>query len=356
MKKHLLKSDVNYYKAMLHLHTTCSDGGKTPEEIKEIYKAMGYSIVAYTDHELMIPHNELADDTFLPITSTEYGVYSDERVKIGFSTAKAVHLNLYSRDKNATIAPAFCEAEVIRMNREHMISRVTEEMRRAGDETRVYSTECVNSIIKRANEAGYLVSLNHPVWSLQRYEDYIDYEGLWGVEVHNSECVALGFNDTVQPFTDILDSGRQVFPLATDDWHANPARDAAGKGFVMVGAERLEYDAVFEALRQGDFYASSGPLIHAMYVEDGKLYVECSDAVSVVVSTDRRRARAAFAHSGETITSAELDIADIIEESPEVDEKYKEHGIKRRSYIRVTVNDKNSNCAYTRAYFINEII
>ena len=34
------------------------------------YLNKGYSIVAFSDHELMIPHNELSDENFLAITST----------------------------------------------------------------------------------------------------------------------------------------------------------------------------------------------------------------------------------------------------------------------------------------------
>jgi histidinol phosphatase-like PHP family hydrolase len=56
MKQYLLPKDGNFYKANLHCHTVYSDGNKTPEEIKTAYQQRGYSVVAYTDHELLIPH------------------------------------------------------------------------------------------------------------------------------------------------------------------------------------------------------------------------------------------------------------------------------------------------------------
>ena len=37
-------------KMNLHLHTTDSDGGKSPEEAAAIYRAAGYDIIAITDH------------------------------------------------------------------------------------------------------------------------------------------------------------------------------------------------------------------------------------------------------------------------------------------------------------------
>ena len=71
MRKYLLPNTGNHYKANLHVHTTVSDGQMTPEEIKKIYMEKGYSIVAFTDHEVMVPHPDLTDDNFLAITSTE---------------------------------------------------------------------------------------------------------------------------------------------------------------------------------------------------------------------------------------------------------------------------------------------
>ena len=70
MKKYLLPRAANFYKANLHVHTTVSDGEITPEEIKRIYMEQGYSVVAFTDHEVMVPHPELTDESFVAITST----------------------------------------------------------------------------------------------------------------------------------------------------------------------------------------------------------------------------------------------------------------------------------------------
>ena len=74
MRKYLLPHTGNFYKANLHCHTNISDGRCTPEQIKEIYKANGYSVVAYTDHEVFITHNELKDEAFLPLNGYEIGI------------------------------------------------------------------------------------------------------------------------------------------------------------------------------------------------------------------------------------------------------------------------------------------
>ena len=50
--KHLLPNVPKYFKTNLHTHSTVSDGKLSPEELKEEYKKRGYSVVAFTDHEV----------------------------------------------------------------------------------------------------------------------------------------------------------------------------------------------------------------------------------------------------------------------------------------------------------------
>ena len=73
MKKILLGKHA-FYKANLHTHTNISDGQMSPQEIKSIYKEKGYFVVAFTDHEVFVPHNDLTDENFLAINSYEIAV------------------------------------------------------------------------------------------------------------------------------------------------------------------------------------------------------------------------------------------------------------------------------------------
>ena len=63
------------YKANLHCHTTFSDGRLTPENVKREYMARGYSIVAYTDHEIPFVHSDLKDKDFDVIYETADGTH-----------------------------------------------------------------------------------------------------------------------------------------------------------------------------------------------------------------------------------------------------------------------------------------
>ena len=71
MKKYLIPNEGKFYKANLHCQTTLSDGSMTPEEVKAYYVERGYSVVAYTDHCIMLPHHVLTDENFVAVSGYE---------------------------------------------------------------------------------------------------------------------------------------------------------------------------------------------------------------------------------------------------------------------------------------------
>ena len=114
-------------------------------------------------------------------------------------------------------------------------------------------------------------------------------------------------------------------------------KDSFG-GFVMIKAPKLEYKAITDALFNGDFYASQGPEIKSLYVEDGKLFVETSDAVRITATTGLRRAKIATATKDKLVSSLSFGLEEDM------------------GYVRVTVTDENGRSAWSRAYFIDEIL
>lgn len=338
MKTYLLPQGGKFYKANLHMHTKVSDGQMTPEEVKEAYMEKGYSIVAYTDHEALVPHTELTDENFVAITSYEIAT-NEYNAHGGWNYTRTYHINLYAKDPNKDISPVFTMS---RLWPAHAGNYMSDEAK-AVEWPREYGVDSINALIARAREDGFIVSLNHPNWSLQGYEDYAALKGVWGVEYYNTGCVRAGYPDTMQPIDDLLRLGERVFPLATDDAHAsrqNP-HDCFG-GFCMVKAEKLDYATVFEALEKGDFYASSAPLIEELYLEDGVLHITTSPAAKVEVITDRR---ARWCRRGEGLTEFTFDLSGFIKESRDVaDPLYP-------PYFRITVTDASGETAQTRAYF-----
>ena len=107
MKKILLPEEnatLNYYKANLHCHSTISDGTKTPEQLKEDYKAHGYSILSITDHEVFIPHSELSDSEFLMLNGYE--------IEASGTGGKTCHLCFVALEPDNTEEVCFSKAHL----------------------------------------------------------------------------------------------------------------------------------------------------------------------------------------------------------------------------------------------------
>ena len=338
MKKYLIPKTGKFYKANMHAHTVISDGKQTPEEVKEAYLAKGYSIVAFTDHEIMMPHYDLRDESFLPITAYELQLRDWNRQP---NCIKLYHMNLYSPDPERYLSKTYCKKAAWWGN---IVNHFTDEMAAAGLEDRGYSKEFAQWVIDTATAEGMLVSYNHPVWSLQNHDDYSGLKGLWGVEWFNTGCELAGYHDSEQPIIDLLSEGERVFPLATDDNHS--IYSCFG-GWIMVKAKSLDYDTVFKALKKGDFYSSTGPEIKSLYVEDCVVHIKTSAAKRISMVTDRRLTVAKNA-TDKLLTGAELSLESILTSH----EKTKDY---REAYIRFEVIDKYGNRALTRAYFLDEL-
>ena len=332
MRKYLLPNDKNAYKANLHCHTTISDGKMTPEEIKENYKSKGYSIVAYTDHEVIALHDDLCDEAFLALPGYEMQTYGD--MELPKALRRVSHINFYPKDPENNKMPFFNLGDVMRLDVTPDISKAVYDG--DGDEYKEYSAEGLNRLIKKAKDAGFIASLNHPTWSKEDASVYTNLEGLFAMEIYNHGAELSG-HDCYCPYVydEMLRGGQRIGCIATDDTHH---REDMFGGFTMVYAESLSHGAVIDALEAGDFYASRGPLIHALWYEDGIFHIECSPAAKIVISNSSRRRAADSVRraEGEMLTSAEFPLSEL------------DH------FVRFTVTDAYGNTANTRAYFREE--
>jgi len=342
MRRFLLPESGDFYKANLHCHTTYSDGKFTPEEVKKIYKDHGYSIVAYTDHDIMIDHNDLADDDFLPLRGYEMEITEPSNGREN-KFLKTCHLCLIALESDNFRQVCYHRSKyVFKGALEHL-----DEVKFYEDEPdfeRYYTPERINEVIKIARDKGFFVTYNHPSWSLESYPEYIKYEGMNALEIYNSTEVH-GFGDyNPRVYDDILRAGRRIYCIAADDNHNGgvPGRksDTAFKGFTMIKADKLQYESITTALKDGHFYASTGPEIYSLYIEKDenglRVHIECSDAECIMLHTGIRKAGAAWAPNGEALTKASFPI------DPDC------------NYIRLSVRDASGKVANTNAYFVDE--
>lgn len=339
--KHLLPKVPQYYKAALHVHTTISDGRLTPEEVKAAYRERGFQIVAFTDHEVCIAHPELADKDFLPLTAYELAFNPRGEEKF---LRKTYHLCFIAKDP-ANRWQVYDPTYIVGNS-----GKYADQVVGDGFEPRDYSLEQVNDTIARANAHGFLVAYNHPTWSLQDYTDYAGLKGLWAMEVYNNHCLRVGFDDNnSHVYQDLLNLGNHLYPLATDDFHRLETPDWMGGGWVMAGAEKLEYGSVIDALEAGNFYASNGPGIHSLTLDGSILRFDCTDAQSVMLFTHSRHAKEWKAEAGTPLRSGTFDLTPWLN-------YWKEHGQEDKAFIRLVVIGPDGKRAYTRAYWYNELV
>ncbi len=338
MKKYLLPESGNFYKSNLHCHSTISDGGWTPEKLKEEYQKRGYSTIAYTDHDIMIPHHDLTDESFLALTGfeMEFNLYKDGKVP------KTCHICFIALSPEQRKQPNWNERYLFGNAPQYKHLVETYE-----DETplfRRYTPECINGAIKNAREKGFFITYNHPVWSLETGENYNAYEGMHAMEICNFGCIIAGYLDYApQAYDEMLSHGKRIYCIATDDNHnrveADDPRTGSFGGFTVIKAEKLEYETITKALQDGHFYASQGPEIHDLWVEDGEIHITCSPAERVILTCGQRRASIRLqSDHGKPVTEAsfKLDPND--------------------GYVRITVVDEKGLPANTNAYFIDELL
>ena len=334
MKKYLLPKDGKFYKANLHCHSNVSDGKLTPVQIKNAYMEKGYSIVAYTDHDVLIPHTDLNDDNFLALHGYEMEVNETEGE---WRYIKTCHMCLIALEQDNLEQVCFHRSKYLFRNavKYRDVIKFDES---EPDFEREHTHECVSKMMQKGREKGFFVTYNHPVWSLEDYSDYSGYEHMHAMEIYNHGSACCGYEEyNEQQYEEMLRMGKKIYCIAADDNHNHEEIPDSFGGFVMIKAPELEYDLVTDALVKGNFYASQGPEIYELWLEDGKVHIECSDVVKIVLQTDNRYMLVENAKEGNVINKADFEID------------------TNNKYFRITITDAAGKHANTNGYFIEDI-
>ena len=323
MRIDLLPRDGQFYKGNLHSHSTLSDGIYTPEELKEFYKAKGYSVYAYTEHGVYHDLRHLDDANFVTLPSYEANLnraYDTTPFPALFNgpaphgnLAETVHLNMFAIDPDKTT----CEPNI-------------------DDIKETHSVENINELIRRGREAGFIVSYNHPHWSLNSASLYNNLEGLSAIEIINGGAYRSSALDyTPHVMREMAWHNKRLVAVAGDDTHRPQHLFQA---WTMFKAPELSHKAIIEALQKGNCYASCGPEIKELYVEDGVVHVKTSEAQGIYLATAGRRKASKLVECGsdERVTEAEF----LLDEND--------------FFFHVIVKDMYGRPAATRVYFLDE--
>jgi hypothetical protein len=293
------EAEGNWYKGNLHTHTTNSDGDWSPERVVDEYIANGYDFLFITDHGKVTDVSGLSRDGFLTLHGSEIGAGKAE-------LGQSYH--------------------IVALNLKEPVSR--------------QDATTAQWMIDLIREKGGESIVAHPYWSGLTINDVINLEGYIGVEIFNTTCFnAIAKGHSLVHWDDLLARGKLTWGFAVDDTHQhfNEYRpiDICG-AWIMAKLPELTEEGVMKAIKAGQFYASNGPVINDISVEDGKIHVSTSQVkvINFVMNVSRGRSFTAMGDS--LLTEAE----------------YKISGTEK--YIRVECFDVNGKTAWSNPIVFQE--
>ena len=250
--------DGLWLKSAFHTHTARSDGELDPAAHVRHHEWMGFDVVAITDHWTLT--HEPSTDHILVITGAELAA--------------------------DPYGEALADSEILAIG----ISDIPEDP--GGDRAKwgpidayTYKTfPDLSAAARCVADQGGVSFIAHPYWTGMPLETLMAVEGAHGIELFNSSAQRENARGDSSYVWDLcLDRGKRFWAFGTDDCHY-PGFDIGDAWTMVHAAERTEA-AVLEALRQGHTYASAGPQIRDITVDDTELEVRCSPARAVVMAS-----------------------------------------------------------------------
>lgn len=293
-----INSAPPYWKGNTHTHTLWSDGNAAPEIIVDYYRTHGYQFLVLSDHNILSDH-----DKWFPVKTDDSGrlkrAHLEEiKTKFGPDWVKTKppsnerDLILMKLKTLAELRPRFeSPGEFIFIQGEEITDRfenhpvhvnginLNELIKPSGGSSvREVMQRNIDAVIAQSKKfhQPMLAHINHPnyQWGLTP-DDVASIRGERFFEVYNGHSAVRNYGDENHPsmealwdqaltyrLTDPEHNLGLLYGVATDDSHDyynwGLGKTNPGRGWVMVQAPTLNANAIIEAMRAGQFYASSG--------------------------------------------------------------------------------------------------
>lgn len=257
-------------KANLHTHTTNSDGAIAPQEVIKRYSEKGYGVLALTDHRQV--HKIAPYDPMGMIL-----IQGAELHPLNAARGNSWHLVALDLPEEFSHVDAAAEGLT------------------------------AQQVVDLVAAAGGITAMAHPYWCGYGSEVVKQVKGCFAVEIYNTECRGVNREYSLQTWDELLFDGFRIPGIAVDDVHSES--NLFG-GWTVICARERSREAVMDALRKGEFYASQGPEFHSITLDGDILraeFSECPYACFVRKATGRR---VWPEKEGQLLNSMEMDISE----------------------------------------------
>lgn len=306
------KGEERYWKGNTHTHTWWSDGDAPPEIAVDWYKTNGYNFLVLSEHNVMAkgvkwyrlrtPSHQTSLEKYKEKFGEDWVVErkSPGKVEVKLKTMAEYH-SLFDEVGQFLLIPGEeitddFKGKPVHVNGVNLIELI---MPRKG--TNVSDTIKNNFAAVKEQSEQYdqpmFAHLNHPnFYFSNRVEDFWDVEGPAYFEIFNGHPSVNNFGDEMHIPTermwDIALTKRLqdfemgvIWGVASDDTHnyndISSSHSNYGRGWVMVKSKRLTPDSITQAMREGDFYASTGVTLKEIKMDGKTLSVEVDEEPGV---------------------------------------------------------------------------
>lgn len=333
---------LNWYRCNTHTHTSAppgSDANATPEAVAEWYRTHGYHCVVITDHEFL---------TDVASLNRKYAATGDFLVLPGQEITQAM--------QDASHHQGIRHLHVNGIN----IDRAIMPLGHPAPAKDVSPAQTYTRNIDAVYSAGGIPQVNHPNlrWSV-RTEDLMPIAQPFLLEVWNAFPTSnnLGGSDesgetksTEALWDALLSKGKIVWAVASDDAHEYARLDdrlspTPGHAWIVVRAPSLTARSITKALREGQFYASTGVTLETYTAED--------DGVSMTITPTPEWGAKGIAAKGSTRYVTKFFGANgrVLDEMTGLAPRY--HFKGDETYIRASIVDSDGRRAWTQPIFLD---
>ena len=319
-------AEGQWYKGVTHIHTLWSDGDMAPEMVVDWYKTRGYDFVCLSEHNRLQEGEKLVAVSAKNKVTPEHLAAIEERFGEDWVTLKdedgkpkmqlKTHVEMgkyFNEAGKFLMVPAEEMTSISGAPHVNVINPRELVPGRYGDPGMLLN-KYMDEVHAQSEKYGVpmMTHVNHVNFSdgvsieqmmqARRLQFMEIYNGHPSIRFEGSEKLGMPAEER---HWDVLLSMRLpkepefiLYGMSTDDshnYHKWAARESnPGRGWVMVRSEKLEENALVEAMQRGDFYGSTGLLLDDVVVNDKTYTVDIAEEDGVSYVTEFVGTRTGF--------------------------------------------------------------